>query len=631
VPNPAIGFGPFRLFAKQHLLLEGDKPLRLGSRALDILIVLVERAGELITKEELVARVWPNTTVEEGNLRVHIAAIRKALGDGLADNHYVATIPGRGYRFVAPISFLETSTVRPPAALESAHNLPAFLTQLIGRAEIVGTLVGQLQERRLITVVGPGGVGKTAVALAVAHELSASFHDGVQFVDLASVPDPLAVPSALAGVFGPDRLRPSRDKELLLVLDSCEHVIELAAALSEEILNRAPGVHILATSRERLRASGEWVHRLLPLGVPSLSNLSAAEALAFPAIQLFVERATANSDEFKLTDIVAPSVADICRQLDGMPLAIELAAGRVDSFGIAGIASRLDNRFHLLRHGHRTALARHQTLGATLDWSYDLLPASERVVLRRLAVFAGWFTMAAASAVASGGQLAETDVVDSLANLAEKSLVATDVGGATVHYRLLESTRAYSLDKLKESGEAKLLAERHAEYFRVFFGRAQGDWEMRAPAQSLSVYARPIDNVRTTSNPELLVPIKAHGDVVLARQTVCGLASRLRFSGSEMTLIATAISEVARNIVTYAGSGEIVLRVVQRGHRCGIVVIARDRGPGIADIERTMADGYSTSRGLGLGLPGCKRLMDEFEIVSRVGKGTEITMTKWER
>ena len=450
VADRAIGFGSFRLLAKQHLLLEGDKALRLGSRALDILNVLVERAGELITKEELVARVWPNTIVEEHNLRVHIAALRKALGDGQAGNRYVATIPGRGYRFVAPISLLETSTVRPPTALECARNLPALLAPLVGRAEIVETLVGQLQERRFITVVGPGGVGKTAVALAVAHELSTCFSDGVQFVDLASVPDPLVLPSALASVLGPDRVRPSKDKELLLVLDCCEHVIELVAPLSEEILNRAPGVHILATSRERLRTSGEWVHRLLPLGVPTSSNLSAAEALAFPAIQLFVERATANSDEFKLTETAAPIVADICRRLDGIPLAIELAAGRVDSFGIAGVAARLDDRFHLLTQGHRTALARHQTLGATLDWSYELLPASERVVLCRLAVFAGWFTMDAASAVASGGQVSEADVVDSLANLAEKSLVATEIGGAMVHYRLLESMRAYALDKLKE-------------------------------------------------------------------------------------------------------------------------------------------------------------------------------------
>ena len=207
-----------------------------------------------------------------------------------------------------------------------------------------------------------------------------------------------------------------------------------------------------------------------------------------------------------------------------------------------------------------------------------------------------------------------------------------DIGGATVHYRLLESTRAYALDKLKESGESEVLALRHAEYFRDFFKRAENDWETRPATESLRVYARQIDNVRTASNPtELVVPIKAHGDAVLARQTVRGLASRLRFAGSEMTLIATAISEVARNIATYAGSGEIVLQVVQRGQRRGILIIARDRGPGIADIERAMVDGYSTSRELGLGLPGAKRLMDEFEIVSRGGKGTEITMTQWER
>src|SRR5262245_46688499 len=291
-----ITFGPFRLLLGPHLLLEGEKPLRLGSRALDILLVLVERPGDVVTKEELVAKVWPDTVVEEGNLRVHMAALRKALGDGQAGNRYVATIPGRGYRFVAPISLSETVPSEPPAAPASGHNLPGLLTRLVGRTKTVETLVGQVQERRFITIAGAGGIGKTALALAVAHELGTSFRDSFRFVDFAAVSDPLLVPGALAAALGvairsgdavSDLIAFLRDKEMLLVLDNCEHVIDAAAALTAEILNGAPGVHILATSREPLRANGERVHRLLPLDVPaSASGLPAADALRFAAVQL---------------------------------------------------------------------------------------------------------------------------------------------------------------------------------------------------------------------------------------------------------------------------------------------------------------------------------------------------------
>jgi predicted ATPase/DNA-binding winged helix-turn-helix (wHTH) protein len=517
----AISFGSFRLLPGRQLLLEGDKPLRLGSRALDILIVLIERPGDLVTKEELFARVWPDTTVEEGNLRVHMAALRKALGDGQAGNRYVSTVPGRGYRFVAPISLFETTLDEPPIAPASAHNLPALLTRLVGRTKTVEILVGQAQERRLITIAGPGGIGKTAVALAVADELSTHFRGSVRLVDFAPLSDPALAPSALASVLGaPVRsgdivsglITLLKDKEILLVLDSCEHVIDTAAALSAEILIGAPGIHILATSREPLRVNGERVHRLLPLEVPaSSSGLSATQALAFSAIQLFVERATADLDGFELNDTDAPIIADICRRLDGMPLAIELAAGCVDAFGIAGVAARLDDRFHLLTRGRRTALPRHQTLSATLNWSYELLPESERVILRRLAVLAGWFTMQAVSAIASGKEVAQSEVVDQVANLAAKSLVAVDVGGATVHYRLLESTRAYAFDKLKESGESELFARRHAEYFRDLFERAESERITRPAAEWLAAYVRQIDNVRTA----LDWAFSPHGDPAL--------------------------------------------------------------------------------------------------------------------
>ena len=506
--DDTFAFGPFRLSPARQLLLEGEKALRLGSRALEILKVLVEHAGTLVSKEDLVARVWPGTFVEEGNLRVHMAALRRALGDGQSGNRYIATIPGRGYRFVAPVSVLSGSRpLEPPhPAAEISHNLPVSLTRIVGRSDIVAALAEQLPARRFVTIAGPGGMGKTTVALAVAEELRPNYRDGVWFVDFAPIADAVLVPSALASVLGvairsenalPGLLAYLKDRQMLLVLDSCERVIDAAAALAEQVFHRAPGVHILTTSRESLRAEGERVQRLLPLEVPPASpKITADEAISFSAIQLFVERATASADGFRLTDADAPVVSDICRRLDGIALAIELAAGRIDVLGLQGLAARLDDRFRLLTRGRRTALPRHQTLSATLDWSYELLSDSERVVLRRLAVFAGSFTLPAASIVASSNEVAASDVADCVANLVAKSLVTADFSNPTVTYRLFETMRAYALEKLTASGERSTLGRRHAEYFRELFAHAELEWEKQSPSEWLTTYGRFIDNVR---------------------------------------------------------------------------------------------------------------------------------------
>jgi predicted ATPase/DNA-binding winged helix-turn-helix (wHTH) protein len=506
VASSDYSFGPFRLLPSRQLLLEGDRSLRLGSRALDILTTLVERAGEIVSKEELIARVWPDTFVEEGNLRVHVAAIRKILGDSRTGNRYVANIPGRGYRFVAPISIGQASAPATPqvGAVEPAHNLPVPLTRMIGRAEVIEAIVAKLPLRRFITLVGAGGIGKTTVALAVAEELIASRADGVRFVDLTPLNDPRLVPSAVASVLGvasdspiPALISFLRNKRTLIVLDGCEHVVEATAALTSELLMGVERLHILATSREPLRADGEHVQRLSPLEFPHASAaLTAAEALTFSAIQLFVERAVESSDAFELTDENAPFVAEICRRLDGIALAIELAASRVDTFGVQDLAARLDDRFRLLTRGRRTALPRHQTLSATLDWSYEFLPESERAILRRLAVLAGSFKLETACAVATGTKIADLEIVDCIANLVAKSLVVADVGRAMTRYRLLETTRAYALAKLTESGELNEAARRHSEYFQNLFQRGAAEWQTRPTSQWLEEYGCEIDNVR---------------------------------------------------------------------------------------------------------------------------------------
>ena len=376
-----FSFGPFHLIPTQGLLLEAEKPLRLGSRALDILIALVERRGELVSKDELMARVWPKMFVEPANLTVNVAALRRVLGDGRNGNRYLVNIPGRGYRFVAPVTVVENEmpplALLQPVASNGSHNLPAQVTKRVGRADTVRILAAQLSLERFVTIVGPGGVGKTSVALAVAEAVAADFEHGVWLVDLAQLSDPRLVPGALASVQGQEALSdnpiPSlvgslRGKQMLLVLDNCAHVVEAAAALAASILRGAPGVRILATSREPLRVEGERRHRLSPLKLPFASaSLTAAEALGFSAIELFVQCAAARLDEFELRDRDVSIVVDLCRKLDGLPLAIELAAGQIDTFGVRGLSARLAGGLQLLNGGYRTALPRHQTLRAMLD------------------------------------------------------------------------------------------------------------------------------------------------------------------------------------------------------------------------------------------------------------------------
>jgi len=333
----AIAFGPFRLLSARRLLLEGDKPVRLGSRAFDILAALVERAGEVVGKEELIARAWPSTFVDEANLKIQVSALRRALGDGQGDNRYIVSIVGRGYDFVAPIREEEPSPASPsPTVVPTApHNLPFATTRMIGREETVTALVARLSRQRLVTIVGPGGNGKTTIALAVAERMIGAYEHGVWMVDLAPLRDPHLVPSAVATVLGleirtedplPALVAALRDRRVLMLLDNCEHVIDAAAAgLAAAVLSGAPGVTILATSREPLRASGERMHRLAPLNCPEPSStLTATEAAVFPAVRLFVERVSAIVEDFALTDADVPLVVTICRRLGGLPLAIAL-------------------------------------------------------------------------------------------------------------------------------------------------------------------------------------------------------------------------------------------------------------------------------------------------------------------
>jgi predicted ATPase/DNA-binding winged helix-turn-helix (wHTH) protein len=501
-------FGPFRLDTNRHVLLRADDPVCLSSRALNLLTVLATRPGEVITKDELIACAWPDAVVEESNLRVQIAALRKALADGPGRPAYVATVPGRGYRFIGAVSRRNGDTASSTRAPPSNH-LPNRLTRVIGRAAAVASLCERLQRSRFFTIVGCGGVGKTTVALAVARQLVETFADPVCFIDLAPIAEPGLVACALASALSlplvtndpePALIAFLRDRRLLIVLDSCEHVVEAAARLAEGLLTACPGVRILATSREALRADGERLIHLPPLAVPSSSDrLTPAVAVTYPAVELFVERTAASVDEFELTDANTPAVADICRRLDGVALAIELAAGRINAFGVYGVAKRLDDRMRLLTRGSRTALKRHQALGATLDWSCESLTDPERMVLRRLAVFVGGFTLEAASAVVTSAAVSASDVPDLIADLVAKSLVIAETDDRSgSRFRFLDTTRAYALAKLSESGELDEIAQRHAIHYRSVFERATEEWQTRPPDEWVSLYGREIDNVRAS-------------------------------------------------------------------------------------------------------------------------------------
>jgi len=462
----ALTFGPFELRPGQKLLLERSKPVRLGSRAFELLCALIERPGEIVARDELVARVWPRSVVEETSLRVQLASLRRTLGDGRNGARYITNDRGRGYSFVGQVNVKGDSSASAldPALAEPPHNLPQRLTSLVGRDETIAALGAQLSSRRLVSLVGPGGMGKSTVALAVARERLSSYEGGAWFVDLAQVSGPSLVSHALGAVLGiavdPSDPWPAlagflHNRQMLIVLDNCEHVIAAASQLATGILRCAPAVNVLVTSREALYEDGEWIHRLPALATPSVSDaLDCEAAMTFPSVQLFVERAAARSAGFSLSERNVAIVQQLCRQLDGMPLAIELAAGGVEALGLPRLAARLDDMFRVMAIGQRTAPPRHRTLHAMLDWSYDLLTDTEKVVLRRLSIIHGAFTLELAGRSVSDEQLSAAEVAESVLSLCAKSLVNAEPRGETMHHRLLNTTRVYAMSKFIESEEA---------------------------------------------------------------------------------------------------------------------------------------------------------------------------------
>ena len=494
--------GPFKLDADAALLTREGTLTPLGPRAIRVLGTLVAHAGGYVSKAKLLDTAWPGVVVEEGNLAVQVAAIRRVLAQAPGAERWIETLPRRGYRFVGPVR--ELADKRPEASDSKLTNLPEALTSFIGREREMVEVKRLLAGKRLVTITGAGGIGKTRLAMQAAAEVVDAYGDGVWLAEFASIRDPSLVATTIAQTLGvPERAgTPAtellcahlKSRQVLLILDNCEHLLDSCAHLVNTLLPGAKGTTILATSREPLRVAGEQTYALPPLSLPE-SGAKAEAIRESEAVQLFVERVQRQLPEFELAGRSA-AVAGICTHLDGIPLALELAAARTRSLSVEQINERLGDRFRLLTSGSRTALPRQQTLRATLDWSYDLLTEDERVVLRRLSVFPGSFNVDAASAVASDAGIDGFAVIDLLSRLVERSLVVADTSSGDTRYRMLETTRAYGLEKLAEGREIHEVNQQHARYFRDRFAPALDDWLLKPGAEWRERYWSELDDVR---------------------------------------------------------------------------------------------------------------------------------------
>jgi len=558
-------FGAFRLFPKRQLLLRDGVPLRIGSRALDILTLLVSRSGDVVSKRDFFEICWPGTFVHEANLKVNMTALRRVLSDG-EDYQHIATVPGRGYRFVIPVQVRrnEVPTALSPPATRT-RKLPKA-PQPIGRDGDLARVASALSKTRCLTIVGPGGVGKTTLAVALAHQEYSQYPDGVAFVDLSTVGDPQYAPAAIAAGVG---ARQSSDetlteitdllhgREMLIVLDNCEHLATTVASILDHLLEALPTVRFLATSREPLRMVAEQIYRLSTLPVPATSKIAAVDALDFASVRLFVARA-GNRGQYELTDRDAPLVAAICQRLDGIALAIELAASKATALGMSTLLEMLEERFLVLGSGDRSVPMRQQTLLATLDWSYRLLSDDESALLRVLSVFAGKFQLPDVVAMSQAAGFDPHQAIDTLERLANRSMVYAEYHDGALNYRLLETTRAYALAKLEEADERDSALKQHANHILTMFERSAKEQAWRPKAEWMNEYANRVDDLRNA----LAWAFGTKGDRRLAvRLTAAGIPL-----WTELSSVAELQSRLERAIIATTDLGDcppdLVIRLI---------------------------------------------------------------------
>jgi predicted ATPase/DNA-binding winged helix-turn-helix (wHTH) protein len=523
-PPPATyRFGVFELDTAAYELRREGRVVRLARQPMEALMFLVERRRTLVTREEMAGRLWADGVFIDRDAGLHTAIlkIRQALGDASPSPVFVETVAGKGYRFVASVEVAEEPD---PHEEPRRTNLAADLTSFVGRKRELGEVEALSRANRFVSLTGVGGSGKTRLAQQVGMRLAPTFGHGAWFVDFAPVANPDLVPAVVAHALDvPEKagapiadtlaewLRP---RHLLLILDNCEHLVDACAALAASLLRAAPALQIIATSREALNVPGELVWRVPTLRVPPESEaLGLTEMLAFDALRLFADRAAAAAP-FQATQENVTAVAEICRRLDGVPLAIELAAARVRILSVDQIRERLSDRFRLVAGDRRTVVARQRTLEATVDWSYDLLTEPERHLLARLSVFSGGWTLEAAEHVCVGGDIRQGDVLELLTRLVDKSLVIVDdMSDRDRRYRLLETIRQYAQNRLPTLGGALAFDQAHFDYFLTLARRAEPklvDADQVAWLERLDLEH---DNLRTAIDAGLADPTR-NGDAL---------------------------------------------------------------------------------------------------------------------
>jgi non-specific serine/threonine protein kinase len=483
----------------------------IGSRAFEIIELLVRSAGQLVTKDELMRQVWPGAIVEDNTIQVHISAIRKALGP---DRGLLKTLSGRGYRLLGEWRIREGSV--PPQPEAGVHvdgqdatffsNIPVAASALVGREAILRDLGDLLSAYRIVTLTGPGGIGKTVLAAETARRQLPTLEGDAWFVEFASLSDPQLLPSTVGSTLGLKLGAPEIEpgfiaeaignRKVLLVLDNCEHVVDAAAAFVEILARNCPRCTIIVTSREVLRVDGECVYRVPPLEVPAADNEDPNFILTRSAVELFVTRAKARNSDFLPHPESLAAMAAICRHLDGIPLAIEFAAARAATLGVQQLAAGLHDRFAMLTSGRRTALPRHQTLRAVLNWSYELLPEHEKRLLRRLALFPAGFTLDAAAAVMADAGFSVLTAAEAIEHLVLKSLIVRSKTELVTRWYLLETTRAYARERLDESGETGPAALFHARFFLAQFAPFAAEGQLQLALDNLATYRLELDNLR---------------------------------------------------------------------------------------------------------------------------------------
>lgn len=493
-------FGEFELNPGQRQLSKGEAVIRIGARAFDVLTCLVEKAGTIVTKEEIIKTVWPSTYVDEASLRVHMVALRKAIYDGEA-TLCIESVPGLGYKFAKPVSTVADASST-SSAPSTRYGLPASVVRLIGRQEFITQSAELMRTMRLMTITGPGGIGKTSATIEIARSLAAE-NDNVVFLDLAALSDGELIGSHLASSLGlsvfssdpiPGIVEALGSSRTILVFDNCEHLIDSCAGVIDRLLQLTPSTSVIATSREPLRIASEKVRLVPSLDVPKKDDLPSV-CEDFSALELFNERLVFATGQSGLKETKDISIAaEIVRRLDGIPLAIELAASRVAGLGLQNTATSLSDPINTLWRGRRTAPPRQQTLKATIEWSYNLLTAEEKLLLNHLSVFAGLFTSDAAWSIAQDFLNREA-FSDALSALRAKSLVSTSRGDGRL--RLLEMTRAFARRQLSASELAESCGLSHARWVAAELERAKAGWRNLDKFEWLHAHGDLIHDVRS--------------------------------------------------------------------------------------------------------------------------------------